>query len=468
MLGDSLELAEVEGRIRAIQHRLNALTIQRAVYLAATVAVLAAALVVAIALRGSATIFGVAFWIAVAAALTAVLYAILRIRRGWLTLQQAAHFADRKAGLDDRLATVLSRGRIESASRLQPVLLDEVRVAVPRWSADVLSPRRVPRRIFALLAALATLAMLSFYARPPAPQPEHEPATTHTEAAAQDVLFQSPTTFFQSPTTFAPASRPSESGDGLAASPRDGEGASHGPSADPVPGHAPGSAARMKGGREPGNGAASDGANGGTSPSGGEQPADAQPDMNERLQKAIQRAIGGSEHPGRTAQLASARPGQREDRNAPASADRTKTDGTTNRPGDSRQTDHRDDAKQRPDGHHVAPDHAAARNGASPASTDTGAEARTGLFTGHAPARAASNGEHALALKLGGLQGVAPSQSEPQRGSPPPLPGEARGIAAPRGDMMLSEQQVPDAPLHKAVVSPEHEVIVRRIFTRDE
>jgi hypothetical protein len=189
--------------------------------------------------------------------------------------------------------------------------------------------------------------------------------------------------------------------------------------------------------------------------------------MNERLQKAIQRALGGSEQPGTTSQLASPRSAGREHRDAPPSADRRRPDGSPDPPSESRQADHRDEARQRPDGDRVAPDNARAQSGASAASTDTGAEARSGLFRGHASARAGNNGEHALALKLGALQGAAPSQSEPQRGSPP-VSGEARGIPAPPGGMMFAEQQVPDAPLHKAVVSPEHEVIVRRIFTRDE
>src|SRR5262245_58597045 len=111
MPASSAGVEEVVGQIQAVQRRLNASTVQHAAYLAATIAALAASVIVLTALRGGALAFGIAFWTALAAATAAAIYAALRVRNGWLTIEQAARFADRRASLDDRLATVLSGGR---------------------------------------------------------------------------------------------------------------------------------------------------------------------------------------------------------------------------------------------------------------------------------------------------------------------------------------------------------------------
>ena len=49
---------------------------------------------------------------------------------------------------------------------------EQILTAAPRWDVDTLAPRRVPRSVFVLAAALAALIATSFFARPPAtPQP---------------------------------------------------------------------------------------------------------------------------------------------------------------------------------------------------------------------------------------------------------------------------------------------------------
>jgi hypothetical protein len=74
----------------------------------------------------------------------------------------------------------------------------------------------------------------------------------------------------------------------------------------------------------------------------------------------------------------------------------------------------------------------------------------------------------ALPIKLGAFTTMAPSQVEPQRPAPPL--STLTGASATHADStaQLSDAQVPDAPLHKTDVAPEHEAIIRRIFTRDE
>lgn len=70
-----------------------------------------------------------------------------------------------------------------------------------------------------------------------------------------------------------------------------------------------------------------------------------------------------------------------------------------------------------------------------------------------------------MPLKLGAFAAMQPSRVEPQRQPPTnSLPFSSGGRGAPPP---LSDEQIPDAPLQKADVAPEHEAVVRRIFTRE-
>jgi hypothetical protein len=88
------------------------------------------------------------------------------------------------------------------------------------------------------------------------------------------------------------------------------------------------------------------------------------------------------------------------------------------------------------------------------------------LFSQAAAMRMIGEDSQRLAIKLGAFAALAPNQVEPQQRRPPPgtvpldaLPGKRPAT--------LSEEQVPDAPLQKADVAPQHETVVRRIFTRE-
>lgn len=109
--------------------------------------------------------------------------------------------------------------------------------------------------------------------------------------------------------------------------------------------------------------------------------------------------------------------------------------------------------------------------GASQANTGAGvgAQSDANLFEATSlVARAMGDRKQALSIKLGAFAALAPSQVEPQRQVPPV--GAVTTVASPGGSppAELTDAQVPDAPLHKADVGPEHEAVVRRIFTRDE
>ena len=87
------------------------------------------------------------------------------------------------------------------------------------------------------------------------------------------------------------------------------------------------------------------------------------------------------------------------------------------------------------------------------------------LFGEAAAARMGGRESQKLPLKLGAFSAMAPNQVEPQRQAPPV--GAVPFEAAPQAPPSLSEEQVPDAALQKADVAPEHEALVRRIFTRE-
>lgn len=72
-----------------------------------------------------------------------------------------------------------------------------------------------------------------------------------------------------------------------------------------------------------------------------------------------------------------------------------------------------------------------------------------------------------LALKLSAFSSAAqsPSDTQPQKNVATSLPMAGGGG---RTATAMSDEQVADAPVQKAEVAPEHEALVRRIFTRDE
>jgi hypothetical protein len=87
------------------------------------------------------------------------------------------------------------------------------------------------------------------------------------------------------------------------------------------------------------------------------------------------------------------------------------------------------------------------------------------LFGEQMVARAAGNESQRMAIKLGAFTAMAPNNTEPQQ---PPPPGQMPVAAAGHNQPpALSEEQIPDAPQQKVDVAPEHETVVRRIFTRE-
>jgi hypothetical protein len=462
----SVGFAQVEHRLGIVRRRLNLFMLQDVFYWSGCLATLAAALLVAVALRGRSGLFAVAVWAAVGAIAAAVVAAILRARRRWRSREDVVRWADSEAGLQDRLATLLLDPVRTRASRLSDMLLEQVLAAAPRWDVAALAPRRVPRSLYALVAALAVLIATSFFARPPAiplssstanaPLPDPHP---ETDAMAKSMRHRAHS-------------------DVVAGAPQPGASAQHrratgGATDEPMqtagagssgePGESSARAARQDEGHPSSAVAEHRGNNPGvnqelTSPD--EAPARTNPaaqGMTEQLQDAIRHALAASRPEDSSPRRGSGRPA--DEKLAPSDREAreplARHDTGTN-------ADQRNDGTLQPSG-------SAGQQPGTGASASAGAQsgdATAQLFSQAAAMRMIGEDSQRLAIKLGAFAALAPNQVEPQQRRPPPgtvpldaLPGKRPAT--------LSEEQVPDAPLQKADVAPQHETVVRRIFTRE-
>lgn len=446
-------------------------TLQDAVYVGGSLLALAAALVIAVAVRGRATLFAVAVWAAAAAVSAALVAATLRVRHRWVSVEQVVRFADRRAALDDRLATLLLDPARARASRLRDILLEQILAAAPRWDVDTLAPRRVPRSLFALLAALSALIATSFLVRPPAtPQPA-------SAAMRPRPLDEDPTAGVLRP---RPAGSESGNSEALVSS----AGSEHGGVGADQPSGASGpeegrqetfgeSTRRLSGKSGQQRAGSSEKAgtdtgleNPGLSPqappsASGSSPnlADGAPDgMAGKLQDAIRQAMGAPD-------------AQQNERGENPGGQRTDDPVDQQGSGSGEQARHSPAESTSKDGRSdkgLAPPDAQASIPGTGSAANPGAnagQAATALFSKEGSSGTGERESPSLPLKLGAFAAMQPSQVEPQRHLPPnsvPFTAGDRGAPPP-----LSDEQIPDAPLQKADVAPEHEAVVRRIFTRE-
>ncbi|MFI5394225.1 MAG: hypothetical protein ACHQ9S_01720 [Candidatus Binatia bacterium] len=169
----TLGLAEVEERLRALRRRLNFVTAQHSAYLAMSLVLLVAALLIILGLRASASVFRIAAWgstlVLIGAGAACVVYA----RRHWLDVRATAHLVDERGQLTDRLATLVDLRLRPRPSRLAPVLVAQALALGARWQAQRIAPRRIPRSavlvIASLLALGATTLVERHTARPASP-----------------------------------------------------------------------------------------------------------------------------------------------------------------------------------------------------------------------------------------------------------------------------------------------------------
>ena len=393
---------------------------------------------IATALRGSTGLFVLTTALASGGTIAAVGYIAWLTWHDWLSIPATARLVDTRAALDDRLTTLLAVAPLSPAPPLRPLLLNQVVHARPRWSVDALAPRRFSSWLALVPLALAVFTATTFYARPPAAAANRQvlartSAVSATAPGGEATAPRSTQDLFSSK---APPSAPTSAGtaDQLAASSRttrDG-------------------ASATAGGDGPLQGATN-----GDPRAGG---------ALERLRQSIQDTFGDGPRTGAA------------QRSSGADMASRGAEGNANgdRPGGTSSTTGKADAAQSP------PTSAPENQRANTADrTTTGAQdthgsgrggAANGGTTGVLGNSSAPHGEGGkaapVAVKLGAITGMSPSQTEPQRRGD--LPATATN-ASPAGGPQpaLAEEQLADATVRPLDVGPEHEAIIRRIFTRE-
>lgn len=153
-------LASIETQTSSGRRRLNRVSLQHALFVAAGTVLLGFSALVALAFRLSAAGFAGATWAILACSVIVTLTSARGFRRAWVPSMRAAVVIDHRAGLEDRLATLAAARAGERRSRLWTFLLHENLRLLPTWEPRHLVPRLTPRSVwfFALSVVLAALA----------------------------------------------------------------------------------------------------------------------------------------------------------------------------------------------------------------------------------------------------------------------------------------------------------------------
>jgi hypothetical protein len=179
----TLGFSEIERQLRSIRRRRNLVTLQQALYLWGSLTLLAAALLVVLAVRGHAIVFSVALW-AVLGVIGLGLAATGRHIWGrWLSAAATVHWTDRGAHLEDRLSTLVAHHAQPQTTRLAGLIVTQLFTLRHRFQPKALVPRAVPRSVYLLAAALAALVTTTFLERPPA-EPRRFPLASRPQPSA--------------------------------------------------------------------------------------------------------------------------------------------------------------------------------------------------------------------------------------------------------------------------------------------
>lgn len=154
-------LATLGRSLKSVYKRLNLLALQHAFYVAASIIVAALGLLIIAATSFESRSFSYAFRFALLLmASAAAIFGIL-LRRNWHGPEEVIHFVDREAQLADRVASATSQEA--SSSSLFPILVGQLESQRECWQPTKLVPRRVPRSVLALIAAVAALTAITVF-----------------------------------------------------------------------------------------------------------------------------------------------------------------------------------------------------------------------------------------------------------------------------------------------------------------
>lgn len=434
------DVAEVVAQLSALRLRSNGLLAQRTASYAVSTALLAAAATVATALRGNAELFAATAGVAGVATLGAMVACVWHLRVQWQSLRDTAHLADTGAALDERLTTLLTAAAPPSSS-LRPLLIEQLLAARQCWSVAVLAPRRVARAVALVPMSLALFAATAFYSRPPAdPHPLATPRATHLDLSTNQR--------------------------GKHDNTHQRGGAGRGPLA-PDSDSAASTAADADGGRHAGDSATASARRGGSASGSADSQMAGDPLATSNgphplspLQQSIREALGAT---GPRNGSAEERPPQQRAANGTADSGHAQFAGD---PGDrSSQHDGRQNVAARSEQSSQLDGPA---NPSQASSGRGGAGMRgAGAMFGHPGQVGDGAGDAApMAIKLSAISGVSPSQQEPQHRAAALPSAPTTGSRSSRSLPEMATQQVADAAIHKLDLGPEHEGVVRRIFTR--
>jgi len=164
--------ADVAGEIQRARRRLNFLSLVDRSCTTASVCLLAATALLLLALRGSPGWFSIGLWLSVTGAALLVLHTASTTYNAWMSAADTAREIDRRAALDDRLATLTSLESLKPADEsLAAVVLAQAASMREQWAARRIAPLRPPRSVYLAAAAAALLLTASFVEREPPPPP---------------------------------------------------------------------------------------------------------------------------------------------------------------------------------------------------------------------------------------------------------------------------------------------------------
>jgi len=461
MSGVMLGLAEVETQLRSLRRRLNLYRLQGVLYPVAALMALVASVLISLALRSTPSLFGYTLWACLALVIIGAGAGVARLRRHWLSLEQAARIADRRARLEDRLSTLLAhRPAAGVSSRMTGMLLSQVADLRARWEPQAVAPVRVPRSLFAFLATLALLAASLILERPSLRGPASSRPTIKTVPAAGRASASGPGEpgHASSAGIGAPGKVPGQfAASGKAPVPATLHGRSRPVSrSDVAPQDAAAPAAQNV--RPPAQAASEPAA--GSLESGDP--------VSQRVQNLIRKAFG-AERISAPRDLTSDAKHRRSRRTAnsrnPEGRGRERKPG--NGSGGKAQAKMAGTAESRPQGgqgKQAGPGGREASGSRAGGSAGTAPLARPG---GEGRNGNAGSSPGTFTVKLTGASRILYTTMEPQRD------GKGRRIPAfgsePVADkeQSLGSQTSEEQPLHKVVIPAEHAATVRRIFTRD-
>ncbi|MGE0820529.1 MAG: hypothetical protein AB7G75_00510 [Candidatus Binatia bacterium] len=163
---ERIALADIEDRLRHVRSRFNLYSCQKNLYTLGAILAVGAALLIICAFSLSPLTFTLLSWPILLLLAFLFVYFLRRNLLDWTDVNEAAQRIDAKAGLKDRLSTLIAQltaGVIgkPAPSRLWSHLLRENTDLLSDWTVKKVAPRRIPWHIFPFLLALLLLFLIA-------------------------------------------------------------------------------------------------------------------------------------------------------------------------------------------------------------------------------------------------------------------------------------------------------------------